>query len=723
MASAAANRALRGDMRTVWIGNVWPELDGGRFPVKREVGNVLEVSADILREGHEALAAVLKYRAVKDPDWREVRMTPAGNDRWVARFPLEENTRYAYTIQAYPDAYRSWAEDLKKRLAADMEVTSELLEGAELLRRTLPRAQGADRKRLEERLAEFERSETSAARARILLDAETAELMELYPDRSAATSYDRELEVVADRPLARFAAWYEMFPRSQGTVPGRHGTFQDCIARLPAIAAMGFDVIYLPPIHPIGRSFRKGRNNSLSAGPDDPGSPWAIGNEQGGHKAVEPSLGTLDDFRAFVRAARESGMEVALDYALQCSPDHPYVREHPEWFYARPDGTIKYAENPPKKYQDIYPLNFYCRDREALWEEMKSILLFWIEQGVRIFRVDNPHTKPISFWAWVIGEIKAVHPDVIFLAEAFTRPKVMQALAKVGFTQSYTYFTWRNFKAELIDYFTELTQTAAAEFFRGNLFTNTPDILPPILQQGGRPAFKMRLVLAATLSSVYGIYSGYELCENDANPGTEEYLNAEKYEIKVRDWLAPGNLADYIARVNRIRRENPALHEYRNLRFYESDDDNILFYGKRNFHGTNAVLVAVNLDPFESHEAAIRVPLAELGIQPDQRYQVEELLTGRRYLWKGAEQSVRLDPRQEPAAIFRIHPFPHRDYPNLRLSGGQPGDLAPRPDEQGVLQGAREPQERPSGMRDDLPDGVEQQEPETLRPGGPEISG
>ena len=452
------NRIGRGDVRTVWIGSVWPELDGGRFPVKREVGDLFEVTADILREGYEALAAVLQYRTVKDTAWHEVRMEPLGNDRWVARFPLEENTRYLYTIETFPDHYRSWAEDLKKRLAAGMEVTSELLEGAALLRQTLPRAVGADRKRLEARLADFEDATSAAARARILLDEETAELLDTYPDRSAATRYDRELEVIADRVLARFAAWYEMFPRSQGRLPGRHGTFKDCIDRLPDIAAMGFDVIYLPPIHPIGVSFRKGKNNRLTAGPDDPGSPWAIGNEQGGHKAVEPALGTLDDFRALVQAARELGMEVALDYALQCSPDHPYVREHPEWFHARPDGTIKYAENPPKKYQDIYPLNFYCRDREGLWEEMKSILLFWIQQGVRIFRVDNPHTKPIPFWAWLIGEVQAVYPDVIFLSEAFTRPKVMQALAKVGFTQSYTYFTWRNFKPELTDYFTELTQ-------------------------------------------------------------------------------------------------------------------------------------------------------------------------------------------------------------------------------------------------------------------------
>ena len=661
MAGATSIGSVRGDIRTVWIAGVWPELAAGRFPVKRVVGDTFEVSADILREGHEALAAVLKYRTVKDTTWREVPMHHVDNDRWVGRFPLEENTRYLYTLEAYPDAYRSWAVDLEKRLAADMEVASELLEGAALLRPALARAVGADKKRIEERLAELERATTPLQQARILLADDTAELVENYPDRSAATTYDRELEVVVDRPLAQCAAWYEMFPRSQGTVAGRHATFQDCIARLPDIAAMGFDVIYLPPIHPVGRSFRKGRNNSLVAAPDDPGSPWAIGNDRGGHKAVEPALGTLHDFREFVGAARAAGLEVALDYALQCSPDHPYVREHPEWFHHRPDGTIKYAENPPKKYQDIYPLNFYCRDREALWEELRSIVLFWIEQGVRIFRVDNPHTKPMPFWAWLIREVQTLYPDVIFLSEAFTRPKLMQALAKVGFTQSYTYFTWRNFKGELTAYLTELTGTELAEYFRGNLFTNTPDILPPILQDGGRPAFKLRLALAATLSSLYGIYSGYELCEGAAIPGTEDYLDSEKYEIRVRDWDAPGHIKAYIARINRIRRENPALQEYRNLEFYECDDDNILFYGKRSADGQNTVWVAVNLDPFQAHEARLHLPMRELGVTSEDRLQVHELITDQRQLWRGPAHTIRLDP-EEPAAILRVAPFARKPF-------------------------------------------------------------
>ena len=661
MAGATSIGSVRGDIRTVWIAGVWPELAAGRFPVKRVVGDTFEVSADILREGHEALAAVLKYRTVKDTTWREVPMHHVDNDRWVGRFPLEENTRYLYTLEAYPDAYRSWAVDIEKRLASGMEVTSELLEGTALLRPALARAVGADKKRIQERLAELERATTPLQQARILLADDTAELVENYPDRSAATTYDRELEVVVDRPLAQCAAWYEMFPRSQGTVAGRHATFQDCIARLPDIAAMGFDVIYLPPIHPVGRSFRKGRNNSLVAAPDDPGSPWAIGNDRGGHKAVEPALGTLHDFREFVGAARAAGLEIALDYALQCSPDHPYVHEHPEWFHHRPDGTIKYAENPPKKYQDIYPLNFYCRDREALWEELRSIVLFWIEQGVRIFRVDNPHTKPMPFWAWLIREVQTLYPDVIFLSEAFTRPKLMQALAKVGFTQSYTYFTWRNFKGELTAYLTELTRTEMAEYFRGNLFTNTPDILPPILQDGGRPAFKLRLALAATLSSLYGIYSGYELCEGAAIPGTEDYLDSEKYEIRVRDWDAPGHIKAYIARINRIRRENPALQEYRNLEFYECDDDNILFYGKRSADGQNTVWVAVNLDPFQAHEARLHLPMRELGVTSEDRLQVHELITDERQLWRGPAHAIRLDP-QEPAAILCVAPFARKPF-------------------------------------------------------------
>ncbi|HLC41911.1 MAG TPA: alpha-amylase family glycosyl hydrolase, partial [Methylomirabilota bacterium] len=427
------------------------------------------------------------------------------------------------------------------------------------------------------------------------------------------------------------------------------------------IQAMGFDVIYLPPIHPIGRAHRKGRNNTPAATSDEPGSPWAIGNEHGGHKSVAPDLGTLEDFRRFVQAVRSRSMEVALDLAIQCSPDHPYVREHPEWFYKRPDDTIKYAENPPKKYEDIYPLNFYCPAWRALWDEIKSILLHWIGCGVKIFRVDNPHTKPVYFWEWLIREIQEEHPDVIFLSEAFTRPTMMKILAKVGFTQSYTYFTWRNFKQELIDYLTELTRSEMKEYFRGNLFTNTPDILPEILQQGGPPAFKMRLVLAATLSSTYGIYNGFELCENAAIPGTEEYLNSEKYEHKVWDWDRPGNIKDYITRVNQIRRDHPALALYENLTFYPAEDDNVLFYGKMTPAKNDVILVAVNLDPFAPHESVVHVPLDEIGLGEDETYEMHELITGTRSLWKGATHRIALDPAVEPAAIFEFRRWKHRE--------------------------------------------------------------
>lgn len=653
--------ALPDRPRSVVIENVYPELDCGLYPVKREVGVTFDVWADILMEGHDKVAAVLKYRRRDETTWRETPMRLVDNDRWHGQFVLEANTRYLYTIEAWRDAFASWRADTRKKVDAGQDVASDLLEGQRLILQAAERATGRDAQRLRE-LAAAIGARDQAAAAELALSDEVATLVARYPDRSASTTYCRELEVVADRERARFAAWYEMFPRSQGTVPGQSATFDDCIARLPEIRAMGFDVVYLPPIHPIGRTNRKGPNNSLVAGPNDPGCPYAIGNEHGGHKAVEPSLGTLEDFRRFVAAAQALGMEVALDFAAQCSPDHPYVREHPEWFYHRPDGTIKFAENPPKKYEDIYPLDFTCAAWRSLWEEMKSIILFWIEQGVKIFRVDNPHTKPVAFWRWLIEEVQRDHPDTIFLSEAFTRPKMMKLLAKAGFTQSYTYFTWRNFKGELIDYFTELTQTEVKEYLRGNLFTNTPDILPPILQQGGRPAFKMRVVLAATLSSVYGIYNGYELCENTAIPGREEYLNSEKYEYKVWDWDRPGNIKDYIARLNQIRQAHPALHLYDNLRFYHADDDNILFYGKATPDKSDVILVAVNLDPFAAHESRIVVPLAEVGIGPGEKYIAHELFTDTRHLWQGAEQYIRLDPHVEPAAIFHLQRWPTKDY-------------------------------------------------------------
>jgi starch synthase (maltosyl-transferring) len=478
--------------------------------------------------------------------------------------------------------------------------------------------------------------------------------MATYPDRADATQYEPIPYVVVDRPVALFGAWYEFFPRSAEGHGDRGSTFRGCLPRLDDAKAMGFDVLYFPPIHPIGRTNRKGRNNAVTCEQGDPGVPWAIGGEAGGHKAIEPSLGTLEDFDWLQKEVRKRGMEIALDFAINCSPDHPYVREHPEWFYKRPDGTIKYAENPPKKYEDIYPINFRCENWRELWAEMKSIVLFWAERGVRIFRVDNPHTKPVAFWEYLIEGVREKYPDAIFLSEAFTRPKMMKALAKAGFSQSYTYFTWRNSKQELIDYFTELTQTEMSEYFRPNLWPNTPDILPLMLQEGGRPAFMTRVLMAATLSPLYGIYSGYELCENDALPGREEYLDSEKYQFKERDWNAPGNIKDWIARINRIRRQNRALQMYTNLRFYQADNDAILFYGKMTPARDNIILVVVNLDPFRKQNSFIHVPIEEFGQMENEQYHVHDLLNDARYTWRGRQNYVELDPEIQPAHIFLV---------------------------------------------------------------------
>jgi len=641
--------------RTVVIESVAPAVDGGRYAVKREVGAVFEVSADIFKDGHDLLVAYLKYRRAGERAWRETPMRHVDNDRWAGAFTLEVIGRYHYTIEALAEPFRSWLADLEKRHAGGQDLASALGEGLALIRAAAERAPAADRRALSAYADRIERAGTPAEAVALAGEVELGALMARHIDRSEATWAERELEVVVDRERARFAAWYEFFPRS-GVAVDRGATFKEAEAQLGRAAAMGFDVVYLPPIHPIGRAHRKGRNNALVAAPGDPGSPWAIGSTDGGFTAVHPDLGTLDDFDRFVEAARRLGLEVALDFAIQCSPDHPWVHEHPEWFFHRPDGTIKYAENPPKKYQDIYPLNFQCQDARSLWEEMRRILEFWIGHGVHTFRVDNPHTKPVKFWEWVIRAVQDAHPEVIFLAEAFTRPKMMKALGKAGFSQSYTYFTWRNEKQELIDYLMEITTPPVAEYFRGNLWPNTPDILHETLQRGGRPAFKMRLALAATLSSLYGIYSGYELCENVARePGSEEYLNSEKYEYKVRDWDAPGNLVGYVTQINRIRRENRALHLYRNLRFFGSDDPNVLFYAKMTPERDNLVFVAANLDPFATHAGLVDVPIAELGIGEHQAYRMHELITDRWFEWHGPRGYVELNPDVEPAQIFALH--------------------------------------------------------------------
>jgi starch synthase (maltosyl-transferring) len=636
--------------RTVVIESVAPAVDGGRYPIKRELGGRVEVSADVFKEGHEVLAVFLRHRRADEAAWRETPMTHVDNDRWAGGFAAEDNARYLYTIEALPHPFRSWLADLGKRVAAGQDVASELLEGAALVRAAAGRAGGPDAAALRawaDRLTRPGQAEAVAAAG----DAALADLMYRHLDRSDATWADREYEVVVDRERARFAAWYEFFPRSG--VPGRHATFRDAEAQLERAAAMGFDVVYLPPIHPIGRTHRKGRNNTLVAEPGDHGSPWAIGGVEGGHDAVHPDLGTLADFDRFVARARSLGLEVALDFAIQCSPDHPWVREHPEWFFHRPDGSIKYAENPPKKYQDVYPVNFYGEDPAPLWQEMKRIVEFWIGHGVTAFRVDNPHTKPVRFWEWLIREVQTAHPEVIFLSEAFTRPKMMKVLAKAGFTQSYTYFTWRNAKPELQEYLTEITTAPVAEYFRGNLWPNSPDILHETLQRGGRPAFKLRLVLAATLSSLYGIYSGYELCENQPfAPGSEEYLYSEKYEPKARDWDAPGNLTAFVTRINQLRREHRALQLYRNLTFHAADDPHILWYSKATPAGADVVFVAANLDCFATHAGMVEVPLHDLGLAPDQPYGMHEVLSDVTYEWRGPRGFVELDPDRDPAQIF-----------------------------------------------------------------------
>ena len=637
----------------VCIENVQPAVDCGRFPVKRTVGEKVTVRAAIFVDGHDELAAVLCCQA-PGQEWIELPMVYRLDDMWEASFEVRTLGIYHYTIKAWLDHFATWRGELKKKSGAGQEVGSELLEGAAMIAAAAGRAASPDREWLLQVGAQVAGDAGQAERVARAVAADLGAMMARYPDRSRATVYAPALKVVVEPERARFGAWYELFPRSVTADPGSSGTFQAVEQILPTIAALGFDILYLTPIHPIGHTNRKGRNNSLRAGPDDPGSPWAIGAAAGGHKAVHPELGSLADFDALLAAARRHGLEIALDLAFQCSPDHPYVTEHPEWFRHRPDGTIKYAENPPKKYEDIYPLNFDCDEWQALWHELKSVVLFWVARGVRIFRVDNPHTKPLLFWEWLINEVRADHPDIIFLAEAFTRPRVMYGLAKVGFCQSYTYFTWRNTKQQLIGYLRELVDTEVSDFFRPNFFTNTPDILPEFLQFGGRPAFMTRLVLAATLAASYGIYSGFELLENEAVPGTEEYRDSEKFEIKPRDWRQPGNLRAFITKINAIRKTNPALHGNRRLRFYEVDNDQLLFYGKTTEDFANIILVAVNLDPHHVHDGWVAVPLEELEIGDNEVFQVHELIGEGRYLWQGRRNYIRLDPAASPAQIFRI---------------------------------------------------------------------
>ena len=659
--------------RRVVIEHISPEIDSGRFPIKRTTGEEIEVAADVFADGHDVLRVVLRDRAVRESSpqasagWRETTMVLAapGTDRWVGRFDVDAVGWHEYQIVGWIDRFRTWRRDLELKAAAGQDVSLELLEGSLLVRDAAARA-GQHADWLLRQADALSESSPAAARLSVALGEELASLMAIYADRSSVTESDRR-RVWVDRERARFGAWYEMFPRSAGEDPDRSGTFSQAAELLPAIADLGFDVVYLPPIHPIGHSFRKGRNNSLIAAPGDPGSPWAIGSEAGGHTAIDPGLGTFDDFQLFREEAERLGLEVALDLAWQCAPDHPWVREHPEWFRHRPDGTIKYAENPPKRYQDIYPFDFESDDWMSLWTALRDVVLFWIGHGVRIFRVDNPHTKAFGFWQWFIDEVHARHPDVIFLSEAFTRPGVMRYLAKVGFTQSYTYFTWRNSKAELTDYFTELAASEMREYLRPNLFTNTPDILHAYLQHGGRPAFEARLLLAATLGASYGIYSGFELCEARAVPGTEEYADSEKYQYRKWDWNRAGNIKELIARVNAARRQHRALQANWPLRFHETDNPEIIAYSKTApigpaeagapGAGDATLLMAINLDPRHMQHGHVRVPLDVLhtfGADAESSYSVHDLIDDAVYTWRGEWNYVRFDPGVRQGHILRL---------------------------------------------------------------------
>ncbi len=642
--------------RRVVIEAVTPEIDGGRFPAKAVVGDRFEVQADVFADGHDEIAAQLQYRHQDDSDWQAVRMTAFVNDRWRATFDVEKQGRYSYRVEAWPAPFETWRRDLEKRLEAGQDVSIEMKVGAALFRDAAARAPATDSERLLERANALDKEWDVSLRVAVALDDSARELMREYPDRRFSTMYDHDLAVYVDRSKAGFSAWYEMFPRSASPESRRHGTLRDVIARLPYVADMGFDVLYLPPIHPIGKTARRGKNNLATAKRGEPGSPWAIGSSEGGHKAIDPGLGTLEDFRALVSAAEKRGIDVALDLALQCSPDHPYVREHPQWFRRLPDGAIRHAENPPKKYFDIYPLDFDTDDWWPLWQEVKTIVDFWIDQGVRIFRVDNPHTKPFRFWEWLIGQVKEERPDVIFLSEAFTRPKVMYHLAKLGFTQSYTYFTWRNAKWELTEYLTELTRSPVRDFFRPNFFTNTPDILHEYLQTGGRPAFVIRLVLAATLSASYGVYGPpFELMERASRePGSEEYLDSEKYEARHWDLEREDSLRYLVARVNDIRRANPALYSNNRLRFHDVDNGEIIAYSKSTADGEDVILVVVNLDAHHRQSGWVDVPAADFGFEPGEQFQVHDLLDGSRYIWHGGRNYVELDPNVLPAHVLRL---------------------------------------------------------------------
>jgi len=642
--------------RRVIIESITPQIDCGRFPAKRSVGDLVRVEADIFTDGHDAISASVLAHREGAGHWIEIPMQPLVNDRWFAVFRVGELGRYGFKVQGWVDHFETWHRDLLKRIKAESDTAVDYLIGANLVEAAAARATGGDAAWLTAR-AEALRAGGDPKSMRIhATDVLLHELALRYPDKRFATD-SHELAITVDPVRARFSSWYEFFPRSTAETPGAHGTFADAERMLPRIADMGFNVVYLPPIHPIGLQFRKGPNNNPQSQPGDEGSPWAIGSDEGGHKSILPKLGTIEDFRRFVAAAKSLSLDVALDIAFQAAPDHPYVKEHKNWFKERPDGTIQYAENPPKKYQDIYPFDFESEDWNGMWTELKSVFDYWIEQGVTIFRVDNPHTKAFPFWEWCIGEIKRQHPEVLFLSEAFTRPKIMYRLAKVGFSQSYTYFPWRNGKDEIAAYLTEITKPPITDFFRPNQWPNTPDILTEFLQMGGRPAFVIRLLLAATLGANYGIYGpAFEVQENKPlRHGSEEYLDSEKYEIRQRNLDAPGTLRPLITRVNHIRNTHSALQNDISLQFHATDNPQILCYSKESEDRSDLILTVVNLDPHFTQSGFVTLPLADLEIPADRAYEAEDLLSGERYMWRGARNYVELNPAIRGGHILCIH--------------------------------------------------------------------
>ncbi|MGN8277591.1 alpha-1,4-glucan--maltose-1-phosphate maltosyltransferase [Pseudomonas sp. SMN5] len=635
------------------IENTMPVIDGGQFAVKAVAGQDVTVTSKVFMDGHDKLAVRIRWRALKDEVWNSEVMTDLGNNSWRGHFNVPTQGRYVFCIEAWLDQFASFCYELEKKYAAGVPISLELQEGRNHVQQAAERSDG----QLSEQLAALHHQLSGllpAEQVALFLEPHSADLMSLA-DHRPYLSISPEYPLDVERERAQFASWYELFPRSITDDPRRHGTFNDVHSRLPMIQDMGFDVLYFPPIHPIGRSFRKGPNNSLTAGPDDPGSPYAIGSEDGGHEAIHPQLGSREDFRRLVAAAAAHGLEIALDFAIQCSQDHPWLKQHPGWFSWRPDGTIKYAENPPKKYQDIVNVDFYAADAiPSLWLELRDIVVGWVNEGVKIFRVDNPHTKPLPFWQWLIADVRAQHPEVMFLAEAFTTPAMMARLGKVGYSQSYTYFTWRNTKTELATYFTELNESPLRECYRPNFFVNTPDINPAFLHESGRAGFLIRAALATMGSGLWGMYSGFELCESAPVPGKEEYLDSEKYEIRPRDFTAPGNIIAEIAQLNRIRRQNPALHTHLGLKIYNAWNDNILFFGKRTPDGSNFILVAVSLDPHNVQEANFELPLWEMGLSDDAQTQGEDLMNGHRWTWYGKYQFMRIDPAYQPFGIWRI---------------------------------------------------------------------